>query len=163
MPAKADDFNRDFVDDVMPYVEKNYRVQTDRAHRAIAGLSMGGGQTLNIAVAHLDKFAYIGVFSSGLFSMFPVRRAGAPAPPLPTGPDWEQQNLAELDNAAAKKGLKLFWFGTGREDFLVDTSRKSVALFKNHGFNVEFHESAGGHTWVNWRDYLDLFAPQLFQ
>jgi hypothetical protein len=63
MPTKADDFNRDFLDDIMPYVEKNYRVQSDRAHRAIAGLSMGGGQTLNIAIPHLKDFAYIGVFS----------------------------------------------------------------------------------------------------
>jgi enterochelin esterase family protein len=163
MPTRADDFNRDFLDDIMPYVEKNYRVQSDRAHRAIAGLSMGGAQTLNIAVAHLNDFAYIGVFSSGLFTMFPAQRPGAPPAPAATGPNWEEQNLANLDNATYKKGLKLFWFGTGREDFLIDTSRKTVALLKTHGFNVEFHESAGAHTWTNWRDYLDIFAPQLFQ
>ena len=65
----------------MPYVEKNYRVLTDRAHRAIAGLSMGGAQTLNAAIAHLDKFAYIGVFSSGVFGIVPpTGRGGAPRP-----------------------------------------------------------------------------------
>src|SRR5712692_1928519 len=62
-----DEFAEDFVTDIMPYVEKTYRVLTDRPHRAIAGLSMGGGQTLNISIAHLDKFAFIGVFSAGVF------------------------------------------------------------------------------------------------
>ena len=63
--APLDDFARDFLTDVMPYAETNYRVMTDRAHRAIAGLSMGGSQTLNVAFLHLEQFAYIGVFSSG--------------------------------------------------------------------------------------------------
>src|SRR5205085_5109089 len=61
----ADDFSRDFVTDVMPYVEKHYRIFTDRARTAIAGLSMGGSQSLNVGIPHLDRFAYIGVFSSG--------------------------------------------------------------------------------------------------
>ena len=65
-PPPRDEFGEDFVKDVMPYVEKNYRVIADRAHRAIAGLSMGGSQTLNIAIPNLEKFAYVGVYSSGL-------------------------------------------------------------------------------------------------
>ena len=64
-----DEFAEDFTNDIMPYVEKHYRVLTDRAHRAIAGLSMGGNQTLNISIPHLDEFAYIGVFSSGIIGM----------------------------------------------------------------------------------------------
>src|SRR5262249_1443041 len=63
-----DPFANDFMNDIVPYVEKNYRALTDRQSRAIAGLSMGGNQTLNISMAHLDKFAYIGVFSSGVIS-----------------------------------------------------------------------------------------------
>src|SRR5206468_2882009 len=87
-----DEFADDFLTDVMPYVEKNYRVLTTRANRAIAGLSMGGGQTLNISMSHLDKFAYIGVFSSGVFGIVPMpQRAGAPGPPPPpSGPSWEE-------------------------------------------------------------------------
>ena len=66
----TDEFVQDFVTDIQPYIEKHYRVMNSRQHRAIAGLSMGGSQTLNIAIPHLDQFAYIGVFSSGLFGDF---------------------------------------------------------------------------------------------
>jgi len=68
-----------------------------------------------------------------------------------------------LDNASLKRGLKLLWFATGRADFLIETSRSSVALMKKHGFSPVFVESEGGHTWLNWRDYLSEFAPQLFR
>jgi enterochelin esterase-like enzyme len=144
-----DPFVKDFVADLLPYVEKNYRVLTDRADRAIAGLSMGGGQTLNIAIPHLDWFSSIGVFSSGI--------------PANVSDAWEREHLAELDNAGAKRGLKLLWFGTGKDDFVMDTTRGSVALMKKHGFAPVFVESEGGHTWLNWRDYLSEFAPQLFR
>lgn len=179
-PAAApapDEFTQDFMTDLMPYAESHYRIVTDRAHRAIAGLSMGGSQTLNIAIPHLDKFAYIGVFSSGLISSFGGGRGGrgpagasgpgaaAPAAPAPSAAPipWEQQNLAQLDNASLKKGLKLVWFSTGRDDGLITTSRATVELLNRHGFNASFRDSAGAHTWLNWRDYLVEFAPQLFQ
>src|SRR5581483_11254539 len=127
--------------------------------RAIAGLSMGGNQTLNIAMAHLDRFAYVGVFSSGIIS----GARGTPPPESPFAQAWEKQNLAALDNAAAKRGLALLWFSTGKEDFLIDTTRQTVELLKKHGFKPVFLESEGAHTWLNWRDYLAAFAPQLFQ
>ena len=158
IPAQDDAFLKDFSADILPYVEKNYRALTDRPNRAIAGLSMGGMQTLNIAVPHLDQFAYVGVFSSGILT---AAARGAEAAPF--GQAWEQQNLAALDNAPLKRGLKLLWFGTGTADFLIETSRNSVALMKKHGFNPVFVESEGGHTWLNWRDYLSEFAPQLFR
>ena len=145
----------------MPYAEKHYRVYTDRQHRAIAGLSMGGSQTLNIGIPNLDKFAYIGVYSSGIFGITGGGRGGASA--TATGPAWEEQHKEVLDNAKLKSGLKLFWFGTGKDDFLIETSRATVAMFKKHGFKPEFQESTGGHTWINWRNYLNEFAPQLFQ
>jgi enterochelin esterase-like enzyme len=157
-PGAPDEFVQDFVTDIMPYTETHYRVYADRAHRAIAGLSMGGSQTLNIAIPHLDRFAYIGVFSSGIFS-FGGRAGAAP----PAGPTWEEQHQAELDNAAAKKGLKLLWFSTGKDDGLLNTSRATVDMLKKHGFSPVFQESAGAHTWINWRNYLNEFAPQLFQ
>jgi len=156
----ADPFIEDFVNDIMPYAEKNYRVFTDRKHRAIAGLSMGGGHTLSLLVGHMDKFGYAGVFSSGVFEL--AGRRGGNADPN-AGPTWEQRHAEALENAELKKGLELLWFATGREDFLIDTTRRTVDVLRKHGFRVFFKETEGGHTWINWRDYLNEFAPQLFK
>ena len=187
--SATQEFVGDFTTDVVPYVAKNYRVLTDRANTAIAGLSMGGNQTLQIAIPQLDKFAYIGVYSSGLLGAFPgmtgpggrgaapaaapaapgapAAAAPAPAPPAaPTAiqaPEWESQNAAKLDDANLKKGLRLFWFGTGKDDGLMTTTKATVELFEKHGFKPIFKESPGGHTWINWRAYLTEFVPQLFQ
>ena len=113
---------------------------------------IGGG------IPHLDQFGYLGVFSSGIFGI-----AGGPGGNTPTGPTFEEKNRAVLDDAKLKDGLKLFWFATGKDDFLVQTSRATVDLFKKHGFEVIYKESDGAHTWDNWREYLREFAPQLFQ
>ena len=171
--SATDDFVNDFVQDVMPYVEKHYRVLTDRPNTAIAGLSMGGLQTLEVAIPRLERFAYIGVYSSGLIGS--VGNAGgrgrgaAPAAvPAPTAApaapiEWEKTHAAKLDDANLKKGLKLLWFGTGKEDFLLSTTDATVDLFKRHGFSPVYVQSPGGHTWINWRNYLSEFAPQLFR
>ncbi len=162
-PSNNEDFVREFLADILPTVEKNYRVLTDRRNRAIAGLSMGGGQTLHIAIPHLDKFAYVGVFSSSMPGLPRVARPGQPAPPPPPpGPPWEEQNKAALENPALKKGLALFWIGTGKDDFGAENTKKSVDIFTRYGFSPVFKLSEGGHTWANWRDYLNEFAPQLF-
>jgi enterochelin esterase-like enzyme len=177
--SPADDFARDFLGDLMPYVEKHYRVFTDRARTGIAGLSMGGSQTLNISIPHLDRFAYIGVYSSGLIGEFPGTTGpggrgargdgGATAVPpiapssISSGPNWETRNQPMLDSAALKKGLKLMWLSTGKDDGLITTTRATVDLLKKHGFSPVFEESTGAHTWINWRNYLNVFAPQLFQ
>jgi len=158
---KVDEFTQDFLTDIMPYIEKNYRVFTDRQNRALAGLSMGGAQTLNIGIPNLDKFAYLGVYSSGIFGITGGGRGGNTN--TPAGPTFEEQHKTTLDDAKLKEDLKLFWFATGKDDFLVSTSRATVEMFKKHGFNVSYTETDGGHTWINWRDYLNTFAPQLFQ
>jgi enterochelin esterase family protein len=151
-----DEFAEDFVNDLKPYVEKNYRVLADRAHRAIAGLSMGGMQTLNIGFSHLGDFGYIGVFSSGVFGI-----AGGRGNTQPNR-QWEEQHKAVLDDPELKKGLRVLWIGCGKEDFLVQTSNATVDMLKGHKFEVVSRETAGGHTWLNWRDYLHEFAPLLF-
>ena len=153
----ADEFSKDFLNDIMPYAEQHYRVYQDRKHRAIAGLSMGGGQTLNIGILQLAKFGYLGVFSSGVFGI----TGGGPGG-QPQGPSFEEQHLQVLDDPGLKKGLQLFWFATGKDDRLMETTRATVAMFKKHGFNVVLEESEGAHTWINWRNYLNEFAPQLF-
>jgi enterochelin esterase family protein len=144
----AEGFEDDFVKDVWPYVESHYRVQTDRAHRAISGLSMGGAQTLDIAVPRLEQFGYIGVFSSGIVFRNPA--------------EFEKQHLAKLDDAAVRDGVRLVWLSTGSQDFLLGQTRQTVAVFERHGFKPAFHESDGGHTWINWQRYLNEFAPLLF-
>jgi len=138
--------------DIRPYVESHYRIEADQAHRAIAGLSMGGLQTLNIAIPYLADYGYIGVFSSGIFGT----QGGADTA-------WETAHQAELESAEAKQGLRLVWFSTGKDDFLVQTSRATVEMLEKHGFEVTFEESQGGHTWDNWRDYLAEFVPLLFK
>jgi enterochelin esterase-like enzyme len=164
-PTDGDPFVNDFVTDVMPYIEKNYRVATDRANTAIAGLSMGGSQTLNIAMIHPDRFAYIGVYSSGLLGVFPAGggRGGAAGPAATKPAEWETRNASALSSTSMKKGLKLFWFSTGTDDFLLNNTVATVDLFKKHGFAPVYQETAGGHTWLNWRNYLHTFAAQLFQ
>src|SRR4051812_26009945 len=168
------EFVGDFNSDVVPYVAKNYRVLTDRANTAIAGLSMGGSQTLQVAIPQLEKFAYIGVYSSGLLGAFPgmngpggrgaapaaapaapgaapAAPAAAPAAPAaaapgpapqraPSAEEWAQTNAAKLDDANLKKGLRLFWFATGKDDGLITTTKATVELFEKHGFKPIFKE-----------------------
>lgn len=174
IPAgQPDEFTQDFTMAIRPYIEKHYRVRTGRENRAIAGLSMGGSQTLNVAIPSLTDYAYIGVFSSGLLGGGGGRGRGAapaaeaaavpaaPAPPF--GDAWAKRNIAMLDKVAAKKGLKVLWFNTGTDDSLIATTRSTVELLKRHGFAPQYTESAGGHTWLNWRDYLVQFVPLLFK
>jgi len=181
-------FTNEFITDMLPYVEKHYRTINDRQHRAIAGLSMGGSQTLDIAFTHLAMFSEIGVFSSGASlgggrgrgNAAPATSAapggpGSPAaaPAMPSGPaptaqqpprpDWEATHLADLDNASLKKGTKLIWLSTGKDDGLIASSKSTVELLKKHGFEPVFIESPGAHSWFNWRNYLIEFTPQLFQ
>jgi enterochelin esterase family protein len=153
----ADEFPQEFMKDILPYIESHYRVLPDRAHRAIAGLSMGGAHTLNIAIPNLSQFGYIGVYSSGVLGIVP-----RPNMPAPQGPSWEERNKAALSDAKARQGLKLLWFRTGKDDFLLETTRATVELFRKYGFQADYEETAGAHTWIVWRNYLHEFAPRLF-
>jgi enterochelin esterase family protein len=159
-------FTNEFISDMLPYVEKHYRTINDRQHRAIAGLSMGGAQTLDIAFTHLAMFSEIGVFSSGAMlggGRGRAPNAAAPATPPPPRPDWEATHTADLDNASLKKGTKLIWLSTGKDDGLIASTKATVDILKKHGFSPVFIESPGAHSWFNWRNYLIEFTPQLFQ
>jgi len=157
----VDEFVQDFENEIMPYAEKNYRVYTDRNNRAVAGLSMGGAQTLNIGIRNLGKFAYLGVFSSGVFGI--TGSGGGPGATRPEGRSWEEQHRGALEDKKLRKGLKLVWFATGKDDFLLGTTRATVDMLKKHGFEVVFKETRGAHTWLVWRDYLHEFASELFR
>jgi enterochelin esterase-like enzyme len=147
---KMTDFVREFTRDIKPHVETNYRIRGGPTSTAIAGLSMGGAQTLDIVFGNLTSYGYVGVFSSGVFG-------------IGENSDWETRHLAELDDGALKRDLDLVWFSTGKDDFLLDTTKATVAMLEKHDFDVVYEESAGGHTWINWREYLTKFAPQLFR
>ncbi len=142
-----DEFNTDLTGSVVPYIDKNYRTQADRDHRAIGGLSMGGLQTLTLSLTRSDLFSYVGVFSSGWFSQM-------------------RDQVEKVDFAEYKangKPFKLYWVGVGRYDIANANSAASVLLLKNHGITPVTYDSEGFHAWNNWRDYLHRFAPQLFQ
>jgi enterochelin esterase family protein len=143
-------FAEEFAADIKPYIEDNFRVKTGRKNTAIAGLSMGGAHTLEIAFNDLADYGYIGVYSSGVFG-------------ITDSTEWADARMEALNDPRLKRGLEYFWFACGDEDFLLDTARASVDMFREHGFDVDYHESGGGHTWMNWREYLNDYAQQLFQ
>ncbi|MDX2039547.1 MAG: alpha/beta hydrolase-fold protein [Isosphaeraceae bacterium] len=152
------EFARDFIHEVRPYVERTYRVSTARADRAIAGLSMGGAQTLDIAFTQPADYGWVGVFSSGVFGLGGRGPGGGDG-----GTAWIEAHAKGLDDAEARKGLKLLWFATGKEDFLLDTTRATVEMFRKRGFEPVYEETDGGHTWIKWReDYLPKFAAAIF-
>ncbi len=147
--AEFGDVPSEFATDIKPYIERHYRTRTDRPHRAIAGLSMGGRQALDIAFANPDQFSSIGVFSSGVIG-------GNLA-------EWEAERRTVLDDASLRKGLRTIWFRTGSDDFLLNNSKATVEMLERHDLPVSFAETAGSHSWVNWRNYLHEFAPLLFR
>jgi enterochelin esterase-like enzyme len=132
--------------DVMPLVESKYRVAPGRENRAIAGLSMGGGQTLTIGFRHLDLFSAIGAFSAAIPADFEKEFS---------------QLIANPKDVNAK--LKLLWFACGRQDSLFDRSQKFADLLKAHQIKYTFSPSEGAHVFKVWRLYLSQFAPLLFR
>ena len=142
-----DSFNEDLVGSVLPYVDANYRTLPGRESRSLAGLSMGGVQTLNVSLQHSELFAYVGLFSTGWF---------------PQGQAHEESTqLVPFEKTGTP--FKLFWVGVGKLDIAHDNSVATVALLRKHGIKTETHDSEGFHAWNNWRDYLELFAPKLFR
>jgi enterochelin esterase family protein len=139
-------FEEYLLKDVLPLVEAKYRVAAGRRMRAIAGLSMGGGQSLSIGLGHLELFSAIGAFS-----------AAAPA-------DLETRFAKVLeDSALTNARLSVFWIGCGREDSLFERSQKLAALLAARGVRHTFRSSDGAHTYTVWRQYLGEFAPLLFR
>jgi enterochelin esterase-like enzyme len=141
-------FPQDLLQEVIPLVERNYRVYTDADHRAIAGLSMGGGQALSIGLAHPDLFHYVLGFSAAVGGPFMNAEA--------------EFNEALANPEALNSRLRLVWFSCGRQDFLYQANRQFVDMLKSKGLKVQFRESEGSHVWSVWRSYLNETAPMLF-
>jgi enterochelin esterase-like enzyme len=147
-------FEESLVKDVVPYIEKNYRVIADADHRAITGFSMGGFQTQNITNNNPGMFKYIGVMSMGLFSSF--RNSNVPS-------TYDRdKHIAQLKTVIASKP-KYYWIGIGKNDFLFDSVTKLRKLYDEVGLNYTYRESEGSHTWKEWRLYLTELAPKFFK
>ncbi len=149
----AGKFEESVVKDVIPFIQKHYSVYTDKDHRAIAGLSMGGAHTQTITNDNPDMFSYIGVFSMGLMNF---GRQNQDAAKLAA------ERSAKIE-ALKNSGYKLYWIGVGKDDFLYKSVQDLKADLDSHGFKYMYTETPGGHTWTNWRIYLSDFAPLLFK
>jgi len=136
-------FERDLLDDVIPAIQSRYSVYTNRENRALAGLSMGGGQSLNFGLTHLDTFAWIGGFSS-------APNTKKPADLMP-------------DPVSAKGKLKLLWLSCGNKDGLIGISQGMHVFLKEKGVPHIWNVDANGHDATHWRNNLWLFAQHLFK
>jgi enterochelin esterase family protein len=146
-PADREAFAQDLLLDVIPFVEKLYRTSPRADDRALAGLSMGGGQTLQIGLAHTDTFHSLGVFSAGL-----------------RGQNVEEQYRNFLaDPAAANHKLKVFYIACGKADSLFEASQNLSAALERRQIRHVFVPSEEGHVWRNWRAYLADFAARIFR
>ena len=137
--------------EIVNFIDAKYRTIPKTSHRAIAGLSMGGFHSKVISANYPGLFDYVGLFSAG----FPLTEDSIPA-----YADMEQKVKVQID-----KGLKLYWVGCGIDDkFKIhDKSRDFVVQMKDYGANAIFYSSPKGHVWSNWRQYLLMFVPKLFQ
>lgn len=145
------DFGNDLFKDLIPYVEASYRTINTADARAMAGLSMGGAHTLRNGLTHPETFHYIGVFSMGLGLQGNLRQVT----------EYEAANDAALKRGA--KAFELVYYAIGKDDFLYATAAPTRGVFDKYHIKYVYHESNGGHTWINWRRYLDDFAPRLFK
>jgi enterochelin esterase-like enzyme len=140
-------FEEDLLKDIIPYIETHYSVYTDRKHRALAGLSMGGGQTLNIGLFNINTFAYIGGFSSA-----------------PNTNEFGGLSNTKLlpDLMAAKKKLKMLWLGCGNKDGLINVSQRVHQYFKEQGIPHIWHVDDNAHDDTEWANNLYLFVQRIF-
>jgi enterochelin esterase family protein len=135
------------INDIIPFIESNYPVLKNSNGRAIAGFSVGGGQTLNIGFTHTDKFAYVCSYA-----------------PF-TGTEEFQKNFSAWSPDADKinKQLKLFTISVGTEDFLYENVKKDIAMFEDKKIKVKSYIVPGGHTWMNCKQYLSTTLQEIFK
>lgn len=149
-------FKEELFENVIPFIESNYKVKAGPESRAISGLSMGGGQAFYTGLRNTDKFAYVGVFSTGLFGGI-ARQDAAPFNPEAVIPGITT-NPQSFNNK-----LALFYISVGEEDPRIETTRQLVKSFVTKGLDVEFASFPGGHEWQVWRKSLHDFAQRLFK
>ncbi|MDR0961620.1 MAG: esterase [Mediterranea sp.] len=151
------DFEASLLKECIPFVEKNFRVKTDRESRALAGLSMGGIHTLNVGIPHPELFAYLGVFSSGWW---------ANASPFGGGGNDNEKYYTMLKEKKElyNKQFKQLWLSMGgKEDIAYNNCQVMMKRFDEIGIKYTYFDTPGGHTWPVWRESLLKFAPLLFK
>ena len=146
-PAAHAEFDAIVSRDLVPFIDASYRTEATRESRAIAGLSMGGGQAMRIGAYHLDMFASIGLFSPAVRNLDPATAY--------------EGRLA--DAGAFNRQVRLFWIGIGRQDFLYDAVKTTHQNLEKAGIRHVWAETEGAHVWPVWRQYLADFAPLLFK
>ena len=136
-------FEKDLIQDLIPFVEKKYPAKKEQTSRAVFGLSMGGGQALNFGLGNMDYFAWVGGFSSA-----PNTRQGKDLLPNPE---------------EAKKKLKLIWISCGEQDWLLDISKRTSNYLKQHNVPHAFYLEPGGHDFNVWKNDLYMVSQLLFK
>lgn len=135
--------------DVISFIDKNYKTIKKKSGRAIAGLSMGGFHSMHISKEYPDMFDYVGLFSAAIF---PNKEAQSPI----------YKNMEEKLKVQFSKNPKLYWIAIGKTDFLYKANVDYRKLLDDKGYKYSYYESDGGHIWKNWRIYLSMFVPMLF-
>lgn len=136
--------------DITDYVDSHYLTVAEKSGRALAGLSMGGGHSWRISMWNPDMFDYVGLFSAA------IRWNGS-------GVSAADEELDESLRRQFDVAPRLYWIAIGSDDFLYDLNKEYRAKLDSMDIPYEYHESAGGHTWTNWRHYLTEFLPRLFK
>lgn len=149
-------FKEEYFENVIPFIERNYRIKPGAANRAISGLSMGGGQAFYTGLRNTDKFAYVGVFSTGLFGG--IARSDA----SPFDPEAVIPGILTNPQSFNSK-LRVFLITVGEQDPRIEHTKKLVETFKSKGLKVEFASYPGGHEWQVWRKSLHDFAQRIFK
>ena len=146
-PLPMADFTKEMITDIIPFIESSYPVGTGSSDRAIAGFSVGGGQTLNIAFSHPGKFGWVSSYA----------------------PYTETEEFRTVfsgwapDATSINREMKLFTISVGREDFLFESVKKNIAMFKSKKIRVKPYIVPGGHTWMNCKQYLATTLQEIFR
>jgi len=148
-------FADELLNNIVPFIESSYRVQAGAKNRALAGLSMGGGQAFYVGLGHKEKFGSVGLFSTGLFGG--INNGGRPFNAE------EQMPGIQTNTKLFNDRLKVFYISVGEQDPRLEPTKKAVADFQAHGLKVEFSSFPGGHEWQVWRKSLHDFAPRIFK
>jgi enterochelin esterase-like enzyme len=149
-------FKEEIFGNVIPFIESNYRVKPGAANRALAGLSMGGGQAFYTGLRNTDIFANVGVFSSGLFGGIGRQ------PATPFDPETVIPGML-INPESFNKKLKVFYISVGEQDPRIEFTRKMVDNCRSKGLKVEFASFPGGHEWQVWRKSLHDLAQRIFK